>query len=74
MRSVRTFLLDGRGAGTWGLERSGDTAHMSIVPWARVPRAERTALEVEGQALLAWWFPDAGQLDVEIVRGGAPAG
>ena len=66
MRSVRTFLLDGRGAGTWALERSGDTASISIVPWARVARAERAALEDEGHALLAWWFPEADQLDVEI--------
>jgi Winged helix DNA-binding domain len=69
MRSVRTFLLDGRGAGTWAIERSGDTARMSIVPWARMPRVDRVALEVEGQALLAWWFPDADRLDVEILRG-----
>ncbi len=66
MRSVRTFLLDGRGAGTWAIERSGDTARMSIVPWARVPRAERAALEDEGHALLAWWFPGTDQLDVEL--------
>jgi hypothetical protein len=39
---------------------------MSIVPWARVPRAERAALEDGGHALLAWWFPEADQLDVEL--------
>ncbi|HET6715058.1 MAG TPA: winged helix DNA-binding domain-containing protein [Actinomycetota bacterium] len=66
MRSVRTFLLDGRGAGTWTIERSGDGAHMTIAPWARVPRKDRTDLTDEARALVAWWFPEAAHIDVRF--------
>lgn len=66
MRSVSTLLLDGRGAGTWTIERSGDRATMTIVPWARVPRRHRTDLTDEARALVSWWFPEAVHIDVRF--------
>lgn len=66
VRSVRTFLLDGRGAGTWTIERSGDRASMTIVPWVRVPRTHRTDLTDEARALMSWWFPEAADIDVRF--------
>jgi hypothetical protein len=63
MRTVQTFLLAGRGAGTWTLD---DTA-LTIQPWRRVTGERRTELLEEGAAFATWWTGRA-DVDVRIAR------
>lgn len=68
MRNVQTFLLDGRGAGTWTVERTGDRATIEVVPWRRPSVTDRRALEDEADALARWWHRDAGAVDVVVLQ------
>jgi hypothetical protein len=54
-----TFLLDGTVAGTWELERRNGSARVSLHPFGRIGRAERTELAREADRVLALLAPDA---------------
>lgn len=49
-QSERTFLVDGKVAGTW---RYGD-GRIALEPFGRLPRGARTELEAEGECLAAF--------------------
>ncbi len=53
LRVLATFLVDGRVAGTWRIDRKGKTATLGIQPFGKIPRRVRVELETEGEALLA---------------------
>ena len=53
------FSVDGFLAGSWRLVRAGSRATLAIQPLNSVSRAERAALEAEGEALLAFASGDA---------------
>jgi hypothetical protein len=57
---VPTFLVDGRVAGQWAVERKRDVATLELTPYGRVPREAKRALAEEGERLLRWHEPDAG--------------
>jgi hypothetical protein len=61
------FSLDGFLQGTWRIRRQGDTATLLIEPLNAVSKAERRALEKEGEALLAFAAAGAAQRSVEFV-------
>ena len=63
-----TFLVDGRIAGTWSLARTTTTATLALVPFSNLAKAARSALEVEGEALLRWHEPDAKVFRVRVAR------
>ncbi len=66
MRSVRTFLVDGRVSGTWRIDRSGARVTVTAEPWWRIDAADRRALIEEAGALARWWHPDASDHDVRV--------
>jgi hypothetical protein len=51
-RVLATFLLDGFVAGTWKIEREGRRARIALEPFGRLAKADRAALEAEGERLL----------------------
>jgi hypothetical protein len=60
-----TILVDGRIAGTWRIERKGNTATLAIEPFKTLKRPARTALTEEGLALLRFLEPEAVNLSVD---------
>jgi hypothetical protein len=56
-----TFLIDGRVAGTWTLERVKAVATLRLAPFARLAKPAREALHAEADALLRWHEPDASR-------------
>ena len=63
-----TVLVDGVVAGGWKLERKRSPATLRLERFRRLTRAERVAVESEGEALVAFAAPDAKGR--EIVWGG----
>ena len=61
-----TFLVDGRVAGTWKLERKKTAATLTLTPFLPLAKAAKTALEQEGLALLAFVEPDAAATRVSM--------
>ena len=61
-----SYLVDGRVAGTWELERTRNTATLVLAPFAAHPRATRAAIDEEGDALLRWHEPDATTFAIEL--------
>jgi hypothetical protein len=61
------FSVDGFLAGSWRLVRAGSRATLAVQPLNSVSKAERAALETEGEALLAFAASDAAQRGVEFV-------
>lgn len=59
-----TFLVDGRVAGTWELARDRDGASIQLHPFGKLPRAVRTAVHAEAEALLRWHEPDAKRFTI----------
>lgn len=59
-----TFLIDGRVAGTWKIERKRATATLRLAPLVPIAKAARAALQEEGEALLRFVEPDATTFDV----------
>ena len=68
-----TFLVDGRVAGTWKIERKRRLATLTLTPFASLAARVRGELEAEGEALLAFVEPDAGEHDVVVAGGKARA-
>lgn len=60
-----TFLIDGRVAGTWKIERKKTAATLKLAPFVSIPKAAKAAIEEEGEALLTFVEPDATMLRVE---------
>jgi Winged helix DNA-binding domain len=54
-----TFLVDGRIAGTWKLERKKAAATLKLSPFVPLAKCAKLALEEEGDALLAFIEPGA---------------
>ncbi len=63
-----SFLVDGRVAGTWDLERRDGAAAIRLVPLGRLARDDRNALRDEAERVLAIVAPDAERRDVRIGR------
>ena len=53
------LLVDGFGAGTWGLQRTRTDAILRIEPFARLSAADRTAASAEGERLARFMAPEA---------------
>jgi Winged helix DNA-binding domain len=66
MRTVRTFLVDGRVSGTWRIDRSDDRVTVTAEPWWLIDAADRRVLIDEAGALARWWHPDATDHDVRV--------
>jgi len=66
LRVKATFLLDGRVAGTWKSERKGKKATLALEPFGKLRRADVSALEREGEALLRFVEEDAGSYDLRV--------
>jgi hypothetical protein len=54
-----TVLVDGFFRATWKITRSGDTAELNVVPFARLSKEDTAALAAEGSRLLAFTSADA---------------
>jgi hypothetical protein len=63
-----TFLVDGFVAGTWELDRTDDAASITLRPFGRLSRPDRTALLAEADRVLALVAPEAGRRTVGIGR------
>lgn len=61
-----TFLLDGFVAGTWELARTDGQATIAIRPFARLSKADGTALEEEADRVLSLVAPNAADRSVRI--------
>lgn len=59
-----TFLVDGFVAGLWSIDVSKGAAVLRLEPFGRVPTADRTGLEDEGQRLVRYHEPDADRHEV----------
>jgi hypothetical protein len=59
-----TFLVDGRIAGTWRLERKKSVATLKLSPFQPLARSARKALELEGSQLARFVEPDAADVVV----------
>jgi hypothetical protein len=70
LRVAATFLVDGRVAGTWTLERVKGAASLVLEPFAALPKAASTELEEEASALLRFVEPEATSFDVRVVKAG----
>jgi len=66
LRVPPTFLVDGRIAGTWKLERKKATATLTLVPFAALPKAARAELTAEAEALARFVEPDSRTADVRV--------
>lgn len=55
--TLPTFLVNGRVAGLWWTERAGSSPRIVLEPFARLDRADRRALEREGERLAAFVGP-----------------
>jgi hypothetical protein len=62
-----TFLVDGFVAGTWKSERKRKAAVLVIEPFGAVAKRTRTALEQEGERLLAFLEEDAADREIRWV-------
>jgi hypothetical protein len=61
-----SLLVDGRVAGSWSLDRDGDTASVVVTPFARLAAAARAEVEAEGAALAAFLAAGAAAPDVRL--------
>lgn len=69
LRVRATFLVDGRVAGTWSVERKGKRAAVLLAPFGRIAKRTLTQLEREGDALLRFAEPDAPGRAVRLADG-----
>jgi Winged helix DNA-binding domain len=64
---ARTFLVDGKVAGTWNLVDKKKTATLEVAPFASVAKKTKAAIEEEAEALLDFAAPDAAERDLRFV-------
>jgi len=67
---IPTFLIDGRVAGAWDVQRKKDAATLVLTPFKPVPRATKRELAEEAERLLRWIEDDASSYGVSVA---APA-
>lgn len=65
LRVLPTFLVEGRAAGTWKVERAKGGAQLVVEPFEPLARKARTELTEEGHALLR--FIEEGAKSFEVV-------
>lgn len=70
LRVAATFLVDGRVAGTWTVQRAKSAAVVLLEPFAAIPETASTALHEEAAALLRFVEPEATSFDVRIAKAG----
>ncbi len=63
---LATFLLDGRVAGTWRIERKGEQAILWVHPFAPLHASDSAALFAEGEQLIRFAQDDATRFAVEL--------
>jgi hypothetical protein len=61
-----TYLVDGRVAGTWRVEKARATATLVLEPFGRLTKAVRAELAREGEDLLEFVEPDATAKQVRV--------
>ena len=66
LRILPTFLVDGRVAGTWTVQRSRSAAALVVEPFDGVSRQARTDLTAEGKELLRFAEGDARSMEVQF--------
>jgi hypothetical protein len=64
--SMNTFLVDGRVAGSWKVERTARKAELAIRPFEPLPRGARAELTEEGAGLVRFVEPDAESYTVRV--------
>lgn len=62
-----TFLVDGRVAGTWRVEKARKSATLVLEPFGKTTKKTRAALEDEGEELLRFIEPGAASLQIRQV-------
>ncbi len=70
LRVRATFLIDGRVAGTWKLDRKKTTATVTLEPFVKLTKTARALLEEEGVGVARFYEPDATQHEIIV---GAPS-
>ena len=70
LRIPATFLWDGLVAGTWTIARKGRRATLTLVPFGRLPRGARGALEAEAEGMARFLEEDAESVAVAVERAG----
>jgi hypothetical protein len=68
LQVLAAFLVDGRVAGTWRIERAKAAATLTLTPFETIAPTARKELAEEGAALLKFTEPDAARVEVKIAR------
>jgi hypothetical protein len=68
LQVLPSFLVDGRVAGTWKIERERAAAVLTLTPFETIARSAQKELAEEGGALLKFTEPDAAQTEVKFAR------
>lgn len=66
LRIRATFLVDGRVAGIWAIERKAKRAQLQLTPFGKLTKRVVSELAREGEALLRFVEPDATSVDVRL--------
>lgn len=69
LRVAPTFLVDGRVAGTWKIERKKTVAVLLLSPFGGMDRERREALQSEGEGLVRFVEPDTEGHEVRFSKG-----
>jgi hypothetical protein len=64
-----TITVDGRVAGSWTMERDGETARLTITLHAEISRAARAELRAEAERTAWFCAPDARRVSIAGLRG-----
>jgi hypothetical protein len=64
LRVASTFLVDGFVHGAWKIERTGEVATLRIEPFEPLSKADRVALEDEGERLVRFVAKDVERVEV----------
>lgn len=65
--SYGSLLVDGTAVGITRIEKVGETATLTVRLFIRLTKQQRSAVAEEGEALLAFWTPDAFRRDFRFV-------
>lgn len=68
MYSYGALLVDGAAAGITRVEKSGEAVTLVIRLFGTLTRRERSEVAEEGEALLAFWTPNASRREVRFVE------
>jgi hypothetical protein len=66
LQVLPTFLVDGFVAGTWKSSRAKNTATLSLAPFGKLAATAKKPLIAEGERLLRFTEPEAGDWQVQI--------